>query len=396
MTTNKLWQASAADALHPLIEHYTVGDDRALDQRLLGHDIQATKAHAHMLTHIGIITESEYAKLEVELDNLFGQWQNGAFVIGDEHEDGHTAIELYLTEQLGDIGKKVHTGRSRNDQALVMMRLYLKDSLKKVAQEVAKVTDAYQKKIAQVGDQPMPGYTHSQKAMPTTVATWLGSYHDALSDLIPHLEATTKLINQNPLGSAAGFGVTLPLDRQMTTTELGFGKVQENPMYCGLSRGVFELATVQTMTLVMAFAGKFAEDFLQFTMQESSFFSLPKSMTTGSSIMPHKRNYDVFEIMRAQAHEFGSFSATLYSLVSGVGSGYHRDLQLTKRVTMQAVDNCLDTLAVLALSVAHIEVNKPALDGAMTDELQTVAKINELVEKGIPFREAYRKVKQAL
>ncbi len=396
MTKSKLWQAKDGDELHASIEKYTVGDDRVLDQQLLGYDIQATKAHTLMLKKIGILSEDEYTNLAAALDMLLERWENGTFQVTKDHEDGHSAIELYLTETLGQTGKKVHTGRSRNDQALVMMRLFLKDSLAKVSAATANVVQAYSKQIAGAGDQQMPGYTHSQKAMPTTVGMWLGSYHDAFNDLIPHFEDTTTLIDQNPLGSAAGFGVTLPLDRNLTTAELGFARVQENPMYCGISRGVFELATVQALDLVMVFAGKFAEDFLQFTMQESNFFALPNSMTTGSSIMPHKRNYDVFEIMRANSHEFVSHSMTLHALASGVGSGYHRDLQLTKRVAVQAVSTTLETLEVLALCVNHLIVNKAALDGAMTQELETVAMINKLVEQGIPFRDAYRQVKESL
>lgn len=396
MTRSKLWQDQSGGELHSLIEKYTVGDDRVLDQRLLGYDIQATKAHTLMLQRIGILSEKEYEQLAETLDELMQKWKNGSFVVTKDHEDGHTAIELYLTEKLGAVGKKVHTGRSRNDQALVMMRLFVKDSLNKAIAGTNTVVDAYEQKVKEAGDQPMPGYTHSQKAMPTTVALWLGSYQDAFSDLLPCLKDTQKLINQNPLGSAAGFGVTLPLNRELTTTELGFAKVQDNPMYCGLSRGVFELAAVQSLSLLMVFAGKFAEDFLQFTMQESSFFSLPDSMTTGSSIMPHKRNYDVFEIMRANAHEFASHSMTLHSLVSSVGSGYHRDLQLTKHVTLRAVDIALETLEVLALCVNNMGINKLALDSAMTQELETVAIINKLVEQGTPFRDAYQQVKESL
>lgn len=396
MVKNKLWETQASEGLHPLVESYTVGDDRNLDQQLLGFDITATRAHAHMLSKIGILSNEEYTQLAKTLDELLKKWQEGSFILTSEHEDGHTAIELYLTDALGPIGKKVHTGRSRNDQALVMMRLFLKDGLEKVIHETSAVVAAYKKQVVTYDNQPMPGYTHSQKAMPTTVGTWLGSYHDAFSDLLPYLKDTVSLIDQNPLGSAAGFGVTLPLDRDFTTKELKFKKVQENPMYCGISRGVFELASVQAMNLLMVFAGKFAEDFLQFTMQESAFFALPHTMTTGSSIMPHKRNYDVFEIMRANAHEFESLSSALHSIVAGVGSGYHRDLQLTKSITMKAIATTLETLQVLALCIENIKVNEAALNDAMTDELQTVAAINKLVEQGVPFRDAYQQVKQSL
>ncbi len=392
---SKLWQSTATGSLHPLVESYTVGDDQVLDQHLLGHDITATKAHAHMLEKIGVLTSDEYQQLAAALDELLNEWKTGTFTLTSEHEDGHTAIELYLTEKLGPIGKKVHTGRSRNDQALVMMRLFIKTELEAVAEKLAAVAQAYAGKIATIGQTEMPGYTHTQKAMPTTISMWLGSYHDAFHDLRQLVAHSIAAIDQNPLGSAAGFGVTLPLDRQMTTSELGFAKVQENPMYCGLSRGVFELIAVQALNPIMVFAGKFAEDMLLFTSQEFNYFKLPVTMTTGSSIMPHKRNYDVFEIMRATAHAYPNYALQLQAISTGAGSGYHRDLQLTKKITMDAFTSALDTLEVLALCVSELEANTKRLAEAMTDELYTVAKINELVEKGVPFRDAYQQVKQS-
>ena len=396
MTNSKLWHADDGDNLHELIEHYTVGNDQVLDQALLGYDITATKAHAHMLNDISILTDEEYKKLASGLDDLLAEWQNGSFKITSDHEDGHTAIELYLTEKIGDVGKKVHTGRSRNDQALVMMRLYLKDNLQKTIESLKDVVDAYDTKIKDAGKQDMPGYTHTQKAMPTTVATWLGAYRDAFEDLMPFLQTTIAAIDQNPLGSAAGFGVSLPLNRDMTTRELGFAKTQENPIYCGMSRGTFELMAVQALTPLMTFAGKFAQDMIQFTTQDTHFFSLPKSMTTGSSIMPHKRNYDVFEIMRANSHEFSSRTIALYSVIGGVGSGYHRDLQLTKDTTLRAFTVALETLDVLSLCVRHIVIHHKTLDAAMTGELHTVTEINKLVAQGVPFRDAYQQVKRSL
>lgn len=393
---SKLWQTATTASLHPQIEAYTVGDDQQLDQQLLGYDITATKAHAHMLESIGIFSAEEYEKIATVLDTLHKEWQTGKFAVTAEHEDGHTAIELYLTDKLGPIGKKVHTGRSRNDQALVMMRLYLKDQLQQVHTALETAVAAYDEVIAKHKNQPMPGYTHTQKAMPSTVGMWLGSYRDALKDLQEYVTASSKVIDQNPLGSAAGFGVTLALDRRMTTHELGFKKVQKNPMYCGISRGVFELIAVQALTPIMTFAGKFATDMLLFTSQEFNFVSLPVSMTTGSSIMPHKRNYDVFEIMRAMSHGFPAYASQLQSIAAGAGSGYHRDLQLTKGVTLTAFHECLDTLATLALTVAHLDIHKTQLDAAMTDELYTVAEINKLVEHGMPFRDAYAEIKYRL
>jgi argininosuccinate lyase len=396
MTTNKLWQVDGGAPLHPVIERYTVGDDQILDQELLGYDITATKAHAHMLQKIGVLAKAEYDKISKMLDELSTKWQDGKFKIAEGLEDGHTAIELFLTERLGDIGKKVHTGRSRNDQALVMMRLFLKDKLEKISTELPKLVDAYQTKIKSFGDQPMPGYTHTQKAMPASVGMWLGAYQQAFADSVQNIESAMNMIDQNPLGSAAGFCVTLPLDREFTTKELGFKKVQDNPMYCGMSRGVFELIALQSLNPIMIYAGKFATDMIQFTMQELKFFALPDSMTTGSSIMPQKRNYDVFEIIRARAHEFPAHLVALQNVVSGVGSGYHRDLQTTKSTTLKAFAIVLDTIKALTVCVENLNINSDNLNAAMTDDLYAVAEINKLVEQGVPFRDAYHEVKKSL
>ncbi|MDB5182624.1 MAG: argH [Candidatus Saccharibacteria bacterium] len=342
--TNKLWQTAASVQLHPTIENYTVGDDHVLDQKLMGYDITASKAHAQMLESVGLLTMSEANELTDALDTLQKLWEKGEFKIQKHQEDGHTAIEQYLTEKLGDTGKKIHTVRSRNDQALVMMRLYLKDNLQKVGLQISQVATALEKAAIKSGKTPMPGYTHTQKAMPTTVATWLMAYADGFKDAKKLLDSTLEIIDQNPLGSAAGFGSSLPINKAHTTKTLGFSKTQDNPMYCGISRGLFELLAVQSLNSAMILSGKFAADLLMFTTQEFNFFSLPDSFTTGSSIMPHKHNYDVLEIMRGQAHMFGPLVQQLNAVVVGIGSGYHRDLQLTKKVTLEAFDTASSTL----------------------------------------------------
>ncbi|MFZ2991468.1 MAG: lyase family protein, partial [Candidatus Saccharimonadales bacterium] len=293
---NKIWQTNKSNQLHPLIESYTVGIDYILDQELLGYDIKASKAHANMLHSIEIINDEEIAKLIKSLDKLYDEWLSGKFTIKKEYEDGHTAIETYLTEQLGDIGKKIHTARSRNDQALVMMRLYMKDKLPKASESIDEVITALQAAAEKASNIPMPGYTHMQKAMPTTVASWLNSYADAFTDTKTIINSTLMTIDQNPLGSAAGFGVDININREHTTKALGFNKTQQNPLYCGLSRGLFELIAIQSLNPVITLAGKFANDMMLFTTEEYNFFSLPESFTTGSSIMPHKHNYDLFEI----------------------------------------------------------------------------------------------------
>lgn len=392
----KLWQTGSGGTLHPLVEMYTVGDDYKFDQQLLGYDIKASQAHVAMLASVGLLTKSELKQLIKTLEGLYEEWFSGTFKVLPAHEDGHTAIELYLTDKLGTIGKKVHAGRSRNDQALVMLRLYLKDNLQQVASLVLELVNAYDGAAKKAGNTPMPGYTHSQKAMPTTVAIWLDSFGSAFEDSQGLINAVLDLIDQNPLGSAAGFGVSLPIDREFTTKQLEFQKTQSNPMYCGLSRGLFELQAVQALNPIMILAGKFAQDMLLFTAQEFNFFSLPENLTTGSSIMPHKCNYDIFEIMRGQSHAFGGFSQQLQSIASGNGSGYNRDLQLTKGITLTAFEVAKDTLSVLALAVSQLKINDKVLAKAMTEEMSSVTRINKLVKQGMPFREAYQKVKSAM
>lgn len=394
--TNKLWQAGVKSRLHPVVEAYTVGYDYQLDQKLLGYDIQASKAHALMLQSIDMLTAKEAEQLVDALDALYQQWNKGEFVVQREQEDGHTAIEVYLTERLGDTGKKIHTGRSRNDQALVMMRLYLKDNLKQVSKASEQLVSALKEAANKAGSTPMSGYTHMQKAMPTTVALWLTAYADGFADAKQIADATLHIIDQNPLGSAAGYGISLPIDREYTTKELGFKKTQDNSLYCGISRGLFEQLAVQALNPVMVLAGKFAQDMMLFTTIEFDFFSLPDTFTTGSSIMPHKHNYDLFEVMRGQAHIFGSYAQQLQALVGGVGSGYHRELQLTKGLTLSAFETTSSTLEVLNLVTPNLVLNEDKLAKSITPEMLSVAEVNELVSQGIPFRDAYTKVKKRL
>ncbi len=393
---NKLWQGSGSGKLHPLIEAYTVGEDYLSDQQLLGYDIQASKAHGSMLQSIGVLDAGELDKLLASLDELQKEWEQGRFKIEQHQEDGHTAIEQYLTDKLGDIGKKLHTGRSRNDQSLVMTRLYMKENLKTIQTLVDNLSAAYAKTAQSAGTTPMPGYTHLQKAMPTTVAIWLDSFAAAFTDMKYPLQAAQTVIDQNPLGSAAGFGVSLGIDREHTTKTLGFGKVQENTMYCGLSRGLFEAIAVQSLSPLMVLAGKFAQDMLMFTTEEFGFFSLPDTFTTGSSIMPHKHNYDLFEIMRGEAHAFGSYVHQLESVSGAIGSGYQRDLQLTKGVTLHAFGVARSTLGVLCLAVDNLQINKDKLKASITSEMLSVSEINKLVEQGMPFRDAYNQIKLEL
>jgi argininosuccinate lyase len=392
---NKLWQTSNG-GLHPLVEAFTVGDDYIFDQQLLPYDIQASKAHAEMLFEMNIINQKEFAQAKQGLQEIIDLWGKDKFSIQKSQEDGHTAIEQYLTEKHGEVGKKIHTGRSRNDQSLVMIRLFMKEKLLEIQKEVNELIASFQKKAEDSNHIPMPGYTHIQKAMPTKVGVWLDSFSAALQDFQGVLNATTSMIDQNPLGSASGFGIeNFPLKREITTQKLGFGKTQENPMYCGFSRGFFENTVLQTLSQPMIIAGKFANDMMLFTTQEFNFFSLPNEFTTGSSIMPQKRNYDVFEIMRGNVKVFTSYQIEIQQIVSSIGSGYQRDLQLTKKPFVLGINLCLDTIVLLSTIIQSLKINQQELDKAMSQDLYVTNKVYELVKKGMSFREAYVEVKEA-
>lgn len=394
MSQNKLWQIGE-NKLDSLVEAFTVGDDYILDQELLPYDIKASIAHAEMLLKIGVITDKEFSQAQKGLQEILDKWSNGNFVIKKNQEDGHTAIEQYLTENFGEIGKKIHTGRSRNDQSLVMIRLFMKEKLLKIQIELQNVIKAFNKEVKKNNHIKMPGYTHLQKAMPTTVGVWLDSFSSAFNDVLVMLEATIKIIDQNPLGSASGFGIeNFLLDRELTTKKLQFSKTQKNPMYCGLSRGYFENIVLQTLSQPMIIAGKFANDMLLFTTQEFNFFSLPNEFTTGSSIMPQKRNYDLFEIMRGNAKVFSSYQNEVQSIVSSIGSGYQRDLQLTKKPFVQGANLCLNTIVLLGKIVQSLKINYNEIEEAMTEDLYLTSEVYELVKKGKSFREAYIEIKK--
>jgi argininosuccinate lyase len=391
---NRLWQSSGS-GLNPLVDRYTVGDDYAMDQILLVYDIEASKAHAQMLESIGILSSQELETALRGLEEIREQWERDEFSVHPSQEDGHTAIEQYLTEKYGEIGKKIHTGRSRNDQSLVMIRLYMKDRLIDTIELVKDLTEVFDQKARQVKSTPMPGYTHTQKAMPTTVTEWLQSFREAYADTESLLVGAFEFLDQNPLGSASGFGFqNFKLDREETTELLSFDRVQMNPLYCGLSRGYFENIFLQALSPTMILAGRFANDMILFSTQEFGFLSLPDSFTTGSSIMPQKRNYDLFEIMRANAKVFHSYQQQIQDIVLSLGSGYHRDLQLTKRPLIQAFGVCFDTLELLVEAVPELSVNKDRLQSAMTEDLYVTDRVYELVKQGKSFREAYNEVKK--
>lgn len=395
MNNKKLWQTEVK--LNPLVEKYTIGEDHLLDQQLIGYDIQASRAHATMLQQVGVLSVSELQTLDNALANLHTMWQNGQFTIAPTQEDGHTAIEQYLVETCGDLGKKIHTARSRNDQALVMMRVFEREMLAKICQSLEDLVNVFNKTSAEFSQQEMPGYTHMQKAMPTTLGVWLGSFADGFSDSQPIISAVAKLIDQNPLGSASGFGIAnFPIPKSVTTQKLNFSKTQQNPMYCGLSRGLFESAILNTLSMPMLLASRFASDMLLFTTDEFDFLSLPQEFTTGSSIMPNKQNYDLFEIMRANWPVFASYQLQTQNIIGGLPSGYSRDLQLTKKPIIKGLELALDTLELLKIIVPQLKINKQKLDQAMSPDLFATEQVYDLVKSGQTFRDAYLQIKKTI
>ena len=395
----KLWEKKGTkktkSKTDQAVEDYTVGVDYLLDLELLPYDIKGTIAHAKMLHKIKILKKSELSILLKGLDEILSLWKAEKFKITKMQEDGHTAIEAFLTERYGEVGKRIHTGRSRNDQALVMIRLFSKEKLLEIIKEIRNLVKILEEQIKKQGKIKMPGYTHTQRAMPSSVGMWLGSYRDSLKDDLVLIEATMKIIDQNPLGSAAGYGENiLGLDKKFTTKELGFKKVQENPIYCAMSRGKFENLALQAVSNVMFDLGKVASDLIIFTTKEFNFFNLPDSFKTGSSIMPQKKNYDVLELIRGNVAIFNGYQNQIENIIKNLFSGYNRDFQLTKESYMKGMKLAQDTIEVVILVIKNLEAKKANLENACTSELYATDEALKLVKQGKSFREAYQEVKE--
>ncbi|OGI86013.1 argininosuccinate lyase [Candidatus Nomurabacteria bacterium RIFCSPLOWO2_01_FULL_39_17] len=391
----KLWDKKGSGKTNKKIEDYTVGVDYLLDLELLPYDIQGTMAHAKMLYKIKILNAKELKTLLTGLNKILSLWKARKFKIDKSQEDGHTAIETYLTENYSDVGKKVHTGRSRNDQSLTMTRLFSKEKLFQVKKEVQNIIRSLEGQIKKRGKIKMPGYTHMQRAMPSSVGMWLGSFHASLEDDLILLDAMMKIIDQNPLGSAAGYGENiLGLNRKFTTKELSFKKVQENPIYCAMSRGKFENMVLQIISNVMFDIGKISSDLLLFTTKEFDFFTLPDSFKTGSSIMPQKKNYDVLELIRGNVGIFNGYQHQIENVVKNLPLGYNRDFQLTKEPYIKGMKLALDTIEIMTLIVKNLKVKKQNLENACTPELYATDEALKLVKKGKSFREAYQEIKE--
>ena len=390
----KLWDKGfEPDAM---IEDYTVGDDRELDMRLAQYDVEGSLAHIAMLERIGLLTREELETLTAGLHEIAADIRDGRFEIEPDTEDVHSQVELLLTRRLGDAGKKIHSGRSRNDQVLVDLKLFLRDELRKIAGDVRTLFDRLQAQSERYREVLMPGYTHLQIAMPSSFGLWFGAYAETLVDDMRLLTAVWHIANQNPLGSAAGYGSSFPLDREMTTELLGFETLHYNVVAAQMSRGKSERAAAAAIAAVAATVGRMAMDVCLFMSQNFGFVSLPDNLTTGSSIMPHKKNPDVFEMIRGRCNRLQAVPNELALLTTNLPVGYHRDMQLLKDILFPATTEIRRTLRMCDFMIGHLRVNEHILDDKKYDYLFTVEDVNRLVLQGIPFREAYRQVGMAV
>lgn len=378
------------------IEDFTVGADRELDLRLAAYDVEGSKAHIKMLTKIGLLTEDELNRLLPALDEIAATIARGEFKIDDGVEDVHSQVELMLTERLGDIGKKIHSGRSRNDQVLVDLKLFFRDELKHIAEAVNRLFVRLQSLSEQHSDKLMPGYTHLQVAMPSSFGLWFGAYAESLTDDMQMVLAAYRIANQNPLGSAAGYGSSFPLDREMTTELLGFDRPHYNVVAAQMSRGKTERAVASAIAAVASTLGHLAMDVCMWMCNNFGFVSFPDELTTGSSIMPHKKNPDVFEIMRGKCNRLQSLPNELTILTANLPLGYNRDLQLMKDIMFPATTELIECLDMADFMLSHINVRDHILDDSRYDYIFTVEDVNRLVVAGVPFRDAYRQVGMAV
>ena len=386
----KLWQKEYT--LNQQIEAFTIGQDRELDLYLAKYDIQGSLAHTQMLCKIGLLTQEEYQQLEKALKLLYQEVEKGNFKIEEGIEDVHSQVELMLTKQLGDIGKKIHSGRSRNDQVLVDLRLYFRAEIKEVAELVQQLFNQLTTLSEAHKDTFLPGYTHLQVAMVSSFGLWFGAYAETLVDDLQLLLAAHKVINQNPLGSAAGYGTSFPLDRTLTTQLLGFDDLNYNVVHAQMGRGKSELVLSFALAGLGHTLGKLAMDVCLYTNQNFAFINLPNELTTGSSIMPHKKNPDVFELIRGRCNQLQALPQQISMLTTNLPSGYHRDFQLLKEALFPAIQQIKEVLRIATFGLENIKIKSEILDDPKYQYLYSVEEVNREVLNGLPFRDAYQKV----
>ena len=387
---NKLWDKNYE--VNKEIERFTVGRDRELDLYLAKYDVLGSMAHITMLQSIGLLEADELARLLAELKEIYRLCEDGKFAIEEGVEDVHSQVELMLTRRLGDVGKKIHSGRSRNDQVLVDLKLFTRHELADITALVKALFDELQAKSEQCKDVLMPGYTHLQVAMPSSFGLWFGAYAESLADDALFLQAAYRMTNRNPLGSAAGYGSSFPLDRTMTTRLLGFDSMNYNVVYAQMGRGKTERNVAFAMASVAGTLAKLAFDACLFNSQNFGFVRLPKECTTGSSIMPHKKNPDVFELIRAKCNKLQALPQQITLVMNNLPVGYFRDLQEIKEMFLPAFSELKDCLSMAAYIISRMEVNEHILDNPMYDPMFSVEEVNRLAAAGMPFRDAYKKV----
>lgn len=375
-----------------MIEEFTVGNDRDLDMQLARYDVQGSLAHIKMLESIGLLTAEELNTLTAGLNDIAEMIERGEFKIEPGVEDVHSQVEFLLTQRLGDVGKKIHSGRSRNDQVLVDLKLFMRQQLRHTAQSVIALFDKFQQLSERHKDVLMPGYTHLQVAMPSSFGLWFGAYAETLVDDMQMLVAAYNIANQNPLGSAAGYGSSFPLDRHMTTRLLGFADMHYNVVAAQMSRGKTERAVAMALSAVATTLGRFAMDVCMFMCQNFGFISFPDEFTTGSSIMPHKKNPDVFEIMRGKCNRLQSLPGEIALLTANLPLGYNRDLQLMKDILFPAFPELNGCLEMCVMMLDHIIIKEGITDDSRYDYMFTVEDVNRLALDGMPFRDAYKTV----
>ncbi|MBN2742692.1 MAG: argininosuccinate lyase [Marinilabiliaceae bacterium] len=386
----KLWDKGIK--VNDRIEAFTVGKDREMDLYLAPFDVLGTMAHITMLHKVGLLAASELPVLLAELKRIYALTQDGSFVIEEGIEDVHSQVELMLTRALGDMGKKVHSGRSRNDQVLLDVKLFVRHKLKEVVESVGALFAVLQKQSEAHKNKLMPGYTHLQIAMPSSFGLWFGAYAESLTDDMEMLLAAWNITNQNPLGAAAGYGSSFPLDRTMTTNLLGFADLNYNVVYAQMGRGKTEKNVASALASVAYTVGKMAMDGCLYTSQNFNFLKLPDELTTGSSIMPHKKNPDVFELIRAKCNRIQALPQEIGQITANLPMGYFRDLQIIKEILLPAFDELISCIDLATFAIDNIKVMENLLDDDKYLYLFSVEEVNKLVLNGVPFRDAYKQV----
>ncbi|MBO5249311.1 MAG: argininosuccinate lyase [Muribaculaceae bacterium] len=391
---SKLWEKNVT--VDHNVETYTVGRDREMDLYLAPFDILGSMAHITMLESIGLLSAQELQTLLDELRAIYEIAERGEFVIEEGIEDVHSQVELMLTRRLGDVGKKIHSGRSRNDQVLVDLKLFIRSRIEDLTNAMTRLFNALIAQSEKYKNILLPGYTHLQVAMPSSFGLWFGAYAESLADDLTIMRAAYEITNRNPLGSAAGYGSSFPLNREMTTRLLGFGSMDYNVVYAQMGRGKTERIVAQAMASVAATVSKLAFDACMFNSQNFGFIKLPDEFTTGSSIMPHKKNPDVFELTRAKCNKLQALPYEITLITNNLPSGYFRDLQLIKENFLPAFDQLIEVLDMVTAMVSQVKVNEHILDDSRYDLMFSVEKVNQMAKDGVPFRDAYKQVGLAI